>query len=172
MNWLDTLIAATVAFGALYGLGKGLVRLVFALVGVVVGIILAGQHHQALAQSLTFLPDPALANLVSYLVLFLAVVFIASAVGEVLHAAFGLMVFGCLDQVLGLVLGAAVAALVAQTILISVARFPVGSLQQALLESTLARPLLVTAPALLLLLPPDFREALKQFQNLAGPGGS
>src|SRR5512140_2480883 len=76
VNWLDILVLAAIAFGALYGFNKGLIRLLFALLGTVAGVILAGQHYQDLAQVLAFLPNPAIANLAAYFVIFIAVLFI------------------------------------------------------------------------------------------------
>lgn len=163
LNWLDIVIAAAVAGGALTGLNKGLVRLMFALVGVVAGVIFAGQNYRALAQTLSFIQEPEIANLAAYFTVFFAVFFIAGVVGEVLHATVGLLVFGCFDQVLGLSLGALVAALVVQAALLPLARFPLAPLQEALAQSTLAPLFISAAPILLALLPPEFDIVRKLF---------
>jgi membrane protein required for colicin V production len=164
VNWLDILILAAIAGGALYGLKKGLVRLMLSLLGVVSGVILAGKNYQSLAEAMTFVKEPGLQNLIAYFVIFFAVFFIAGVAGEMLHTASGLLVFGCFDQVGGTALGAVVAALVIQAAFLPLARFPLGPVQQALSNSELAPFFISTVPILLALLPPEFDAVRRFFQ--------
>ena len=50
MNWLDLAIIVAVVFSALLGLKIGIIKAVLSLVGLIVGVILAGCYYEILAE--------------------------------------------------------------------------------------------------------------------------
>lgn len=53
MHWLDLVIAAYLALGALYGLRRGLVWVGFSLIGYIVGVIVANHSSQSVTRLVT-----------------------------------------------------------------------------------------------------------------------
>ena len=75
MSWLDIVIIILILVPTLLGLKNGLVKAVFSIVGVIVGIILAGQYYNNLA---TLISDAAWAKIVAYVII-LVVVWVAAS---------------------------------------------------------------------------------------------
>ena len=58
MNWVDAIIIVIALIGAYLGYKNGLIRAVFSIVGLVVGVVVAGQWSDSLADK--FSPGGAL----------------------------------------------------------------------------------------------------------------
>lgn len=161
MNWFDLAIAALVIAGALYGLSQGLVRQVFALLGLVAGLVIAGQSHTALGGLLTFISDRGVANVVAFIVILIAVMIAAGLAGRVVARALKIAMLGCVDSVLGVALGLAQAIIFAQLALLLLAKYWMYSELDFVRESVLAPKLLEASSYLLSLLPPEFTNLLR-----------
>ncbi len=143
VNWLDYTILAG---GALFvGLGAywGLIRQVIAVVGLVVGVALAGRYGPLVALWLSsFIADPGAAGAAGFLGVLLLVSATASLVASLLRLFVGLLFLGWLDHLLGGLLGLAQALLAAAALVLVMHAYPLSLWSEALRASVLAGPLL------------------------------
>jgi len=143
MNWLDyTLLAGAALF---VGLGAywGLIRQVIAVVGLVVGVALAGRYGPVVALWLSsFIADPGAAGAAGFLSVLLLVSATASLVASLLRLFVGLLFLGWLDHLLGGLLGLAQALLAAAALVLVMHAYPLSLWSEALRTSALAGPLL------------------------------
>lgn len=104
MTIWDYLLLAVTAALVLEGLFKGAVRLAFGLAGLILGYLYAGHVASHLGDALTFIPrnarEPA-AVIVGFILIFAASVVLGIVIHKLVKAA-GL---GCVNRVLGAVLG-------------------------------------------------------------------
>jgi len=75
MSWLDIVIIILILIPTFLGLKNGLVKALFTIVGLIVGIVLAGRYYNNLA---SLVSDAAWAKIVAYIVILLAVSVLAS----------------------------------------------------------------------------------------------
>ncbi|HTW27262.1 MAG TPA: CvpA family protein [Acetobacteraceae bacterium] len=106
MNWVDLLVLALLAFSALLGLMRGLVREVLGI-GAWVGAILAGVLGFHLAQPFfrRMIANPDIADPVAFGAIFLVTLIILSIVARTIGMAVRRSALGGLDRTLGLVFG-------------------------------------------------------------------
>ncbi len=113
MNWVDVVIIGGVTLVGLAGLGSGLLRPASGIGGLVLGVILAVQHHESLAFVLAdHVEGENVRRLAAFAVITLtttiAVRLSAAAVKRILSY----LVLGWIDWVAGALAGAAVAVMV------------------------------------------------------------
>jgi len=115
VNWVDIVIIVFAVLGAYFGLKQGLVRTVFTVVGLFVGLTIAGHYSDGLADKLS--PGGAeWASIVSFVVIVLIVMVIANLVGSIVKMFLKVMLMGWLDSLGGAVLGLAVGALLVSAV--------------------------------------------------------
>jgi membrane protein required for colicin V production len=87
LNYIDYVIIVIVLVGFLLGFKDGLVRKLIGLTGLLVGVILAYKFSGVIGKFTTpfFNDDAYLANLISGILIFLAVILIASILKRVVH---------------------------------------------------------------------------------------
>jgi membrane protein required for colicin V production len=143
MNGLDYAILLGMGFFFIMGLYWGLIRQVLAIVGLVVGIIVAGRYGPTVTDWLSsFMADPMLAGVLGFMGVLLLVSALASLVASLLHSFVGLLFLGWLDHLLGGLLGLVQAGLAAAVLLVAMVAFPLPFWSPAVANSSLAEPLL------------------------------
>ena len=143
MNRIDVVLAVVLALFALRGFQRGFSREIFALVGLVGGVALAGATFVDAAELLP-LDVPEIARpTVAFAGIFLAVVVAAKVAGMIVHRALGLVMLSPLDRAAGILFGAAKgAAVIAMGVFVVRAVTPPQALERACGDSVLMRPLL------------------------------
>ena len=123
MNPLDWIIALTLAISTVTAFMSGLVRSLFSLAGLVLGVVIAAWYAPRLAEYVRGDINPfALARAVAF-VLILIVVYVAAALlGRLLRGAFKAVGLGFLDR-----LGGAAFGLVRGTLLLAALLLPFGA---------------------------------------------
>jgi uncharacterized membrane protein required for colicin V production len=139
-------------------LETGLIREVFALAGLVFGILLAGQLFRPFARSL-FGPEPgSLENAGIFLVILVAIWMGAGLLGRMARQAARWILLGWLDRLGGLAFGALKGLILIEVFLILFARFPVSNIEALIQGSVIAGWISRYAPAVMALLPPEFQQ--------------
>jgi membrane protein required for colicin V production len=133
----------------------GLIRTIFGLGGIVVGVAIAGAYYQKLADKIPIGDDKA-AGIIAFVAIFLAVFILAVILGKVLHKLFHWAALGWLDYLGGGILGLLMGGMIAGAALTGVLRFfpAAGATVQS---SQLARFLVGSFPLVLNLLPREFQ---------------
>jgi len=168
VNWVDAAIIVIALIGAYTGYKHGLIRAVFSIVGLIVGVVLAGQWSDSLADK--FSPGGALwASILSFALIVIIVLIIANIIGLVVRRFIKFMLMGWVDALGGILLGLFVGALLVAAILSAVVNWEwlqhgetLSGVQEAIDDSPLANLLMEKFALLRGLLPGDFDQALKK----------
>jgi len=106
MELVDWIIIAGLVIATLGGLAQGFFRSFFGLAGLVVGFMVATWNYARVGKIfLPFLRIEALANAVGFLMIILLVMLLGAVVGGFVEKSFRWAGLGCIDTLLGAVLG-------------------------------------------------------------------
>ena len=162
MSWLDIVIFILLIVSVLTGLKIGLIKAVLSMVGVVVGVVLAGQYSVALAGHLTFISQPSLAKIAAFAIILIVVMIIAAVLASLVKWAVSAMMLGWVNRLGGAVFGLVLGAIFCGALLAMWVKF-VG-ISEPVNESALATFLLDSFPIVLSLLPGEFDSIRSFFQ--------
>jgi membrane protein required for colicin V production len=164
MNNLDLTLLIGAGIFVLLGVYWGFIRQVLAIVGLIVGVALAGRLGPGVAGWLSsFIADPGLAGIIGFAAVLLLVSAVASLIASLLRLFVGLLFLGWADHALGGLLGLAQAVLAGAALLIGLITFPSPAWSAAVEESALAGGLLRAGGLLTAMLPDMFGEAVRHF---------
>ncbi len=160
MNWLDVVLILFLVLTTFMGLRQGIIRLVLPLVGLIVGIILAGQHYDTVGGWLP-IANPEYAKWAAYAVILLSTLLVAFILSIILSRFFVKIVpLGWVDHLGGAILGLILGGLLCAAALAACVKFGLGS--NLIHGSGTARLLLDWFPVVLGLLPAEF-DSVRQF---------
>ena len=162
MNWLDIVILALIVIPTLIGLKVGIIKAVLSVVGVIVGVILAGRYYVAFAEHLTFISQPSLAKIAAFAIILIGLMVIAAVVASLIKWAVSAVMLGWVNRLGGAVFGFVLGAIFCGALLSIWVKF-VG-ISDPVDESALAALLLDTFPMVLALLPAEFDSVRSFFQ--------
>ncbi len=150
--WLDFAIAAVIIGGILWGIFKGLVKAVASIVALVVGLIIASRAYPNLSRLLSFIKDHRLANIISFIVVFLIVAFLIGLAAWIVSKIIKFAQLAWLDRILGAIFGLGFGILFS-TLALSVTLFLNPKFQATINRSTLALKIMDLKPKVEALLP-------------------
>ncbi len=157
MNGLDVVIILVLAWFTLTSLRTGLLRELLSLLGLIVGIYLAGRHYGAAAGFLfpRYIRALNLAKVLGFLGIMAVSWAIASLLALAAHKGAHVLLLGWADHLGGMLFGFLKGALLVGGTLIFLARFPIPELQGTLRASNLATLFLSYAPTISKLFPKE-----------------
>ncbi|GAB1410284.1 hypothetical protein MASR1M90_14380 [Desulfovibrionales bacterium] len=124
MNTLDIVLVCLVGFLTIRGFFRGLVREIAAILGLILGYILANAYYTEMALALApHISNPALANLAGYLAVFLGTVAIIFLLSNVVRTILKLVLLGWLDKLGGGALGFFKGALLCSIVVMALTAF-------------------------------------------------
>ncbi|MBI4180600.1 MAG: CvpA family protein [Chloroflexi bacterium] len=162
MNWLDIVILVIMAISVFLGLRIGLIKAVLSLVGVIVGVMLAGRYYSALAERLSFISQAGVAKVIAFAIILIVVMIVAIIIVRLLQWVTSAVMLGWVNHLGGAILGLVLGAILSGALLAIWTKF-FGS-TEIISQSSLARLLLDRFPAVLALLPNDFASVHSLFQ--------
>jgi len=162
MSWLDIAIIVIIGITALTGLKIGIIKTALTLVGVIVGVILAGRFYVALADKLTFIPQETLARVVAFAIILVVIILIASIIAGVLKWLASIVLLGWVNRLGGALFGLIMGSIFAGALLAMWTQFL--GISDPIAESALANFLLDSFPMVLALLPEEFDSVRSFFQ--------
>ncbi len=162
MNWLDIVIIIVLVGSVFAGWKNGLIRSVISLIGLVVGIKLAGIYYIDLAGRLSFISGGTAARVVAFLLIFAAVMAVALLLGWILTKVVASLTLGWLNGLGGMVFGLLMGALTVSVLLAVWVRF--FGINTAISGSGLASFLVNQLSAFTALLPSEF-DVIRNFLN-------
>ncbi|EFO79171.1 Colicin V production protein [Oscillochloris trichoides DG-6] len=164
MNNLDVGLVIGAGVFVVLGMYWGLIRQVLSIVGLIVGVALAGQFGPNVADWLSsFIGDSRVAGIVGFVAVLVLVSSIASIAASLLRIFAGLLFLGWLDHLLGGVLGLIQAILAGAIILIGMITFPTPAWSSAVETSLLAGWIVQVGQFFTLMLPEMFDAAVRRF---------
>lgn len=163
MNWLDIVIIVILVVPTFLGFRRGLIGTILPLVGIVLGVIVAGRGYGSMANWLSnWLESPAQAKIVAFILIFILFMIAITVVTKLVRGFLGFLLLGWIDKFGGLVFGLVMGGVVAGALLSIVSRFFTSRVEATVADSALAAFLLDKFPFVLYLLPKEF-EAVRQF---------
>jgi len=162
MHWLDVIILLMFILPMFIGYRRGLIRTIVPLVAIVLGIIVAGQSYDSMANWLSnWLESSAQAKIVAFAIIFILFMAAMVVASSLLRRFLKLLLMGWVDKVGGLVFGLVIGSVISGAILSLIANsFP--SVEATFAKSALTAFLLDKFPFVLYLLPEEF-DAVRNF---------
>ncbi|MFZ0798257.1 MAG: CvpA family protein [Terriglobales bacterium] len=161
MSIADWIIFGFLVFSVTAAAIEGFFHEAFALVGLVVGYLLAAwQYHRLADWFAPHLKSPWIGEIAGFLIIFLAVLIVAGLAGRIARWAMKKAGLSAIDRLLGAVLGLLKGALVVAIVLTAVAAFAPAA--KWLSGSQLAPYFLVGGRAAIWLAPPELRHRFYQ----------
>jgi membrane protein required for colicin V production len=162
MNWLDIVILILIVVPTLIGLKIGIIKALFTVAGIIVGVVLAGRFSESLGGSLTFISDPGWARIAAYAIILIVVMLIASILAAVLRKVISAVLLGWVNRLGGAVLGFILGFFFCGALLAMWVNYlGIGA---TVSDSALANFLLDGFPLILGLLPAEFDSVRNFFQ--------
>lgn len=161
MNWLDIVMLVIVGLSVFTGLKNGLIKTVFSLVGMIIGIFIAGSYYKELAGVLTFIPNEDIAGAVAFIIIMGVVALIANLLGLIVKKIVHSVMLGWADHLGGAVAGFFSGAISIAALLTLWVKFTNG-IPDPVEASRFANILLDKFPIVLGMLPDEF-DAIRSF---------
>jgi len=161
MHWLDIILLIALVVPTFIGLRQGLIKAVLSLVGLIVGVILAGAFYQQVAKIFGFIDNPDIANIVAYVLILVVVLVIAAVAAKLLKAFIKIVMLGWVNSAGGAVFGFIMGMIFLGAIIATWEKFFGPDM---LAESFIAEFLLDKFPIVLGLLPKEF-DVVRDFFN-------
>lgn len=160
MNWLDIVIIIILAVSALGGWKTGLIRAGLGWIGIIVGIVLAGDYYQALAKPLSGIFQGDLARVLSFAVILAVVILLSHLIGLWLDKVVTVTLLGWVNRLTGAAFGLLTGAIVMGAMIALWIKF-LG--MPGTVERSAIAPLLLDRFPLVLALLPDEFEPVRSF---------
>jgi membrane protein required for colicin V production len=161
-NWADLIIIGIIAFTAIKGLFRGLIRSVFDIIALFIAIYLAFNFYMAIAKYLSgFIKIPGnLIYVISFILIWIGSFLAASLIGNLIHKLIGKGILGPANFIGGGIFGTIKGLMIVWLILQGINMLPIPyeaikPIKQA--QSLIAlKPCLDQIPAMMNLIPKDF----------------
>ncbi len=162
MNWLDVIVVLIVAWFTFSAFWAGLIREVVTIVGVALGIVLAGFFYEDLADDVKLVVDRENASrIIAFLLIFGACALAGQLAAMVLKQTASLLMLGTFDHLLGAVFGFVKGIVIVEILMILFVTFPALGLKDTIDESMFGPMFLDGIPFLLKILPSEFDSAVE-----------
>lgn len=159
MSAFDWVLIAIVAYSTVLAFVRGFLRELFALGGLIAGILLAAWNYGRVAALLdSLIKTPATAQIVAFLLILSAVAVLATLLGKALHRTAHAVGLGFFDRLLGAAFGFVRGCLAGVVILMAAAAFLPQSAWAA--NSRLSSYFLAGAHAVSFVVPQDLRQQI------------
>jgi membrane protein required for colicin V production len=162
MNWLDVAIIVVAVVLGFVGMKHGIIRTVFSIIGLVVGIVLAGRYYDGFANLFSSY-EFAWAGIVAFAIILLATMALVGWIGSLISKLLKSLMLGWIDKLVGGILGLFLGAVFCAAFFTIVAKYFPGA-GTYFVNSTMATLLMSKFPLLLGLLPSDFDFIRNLFQ--------
>ena len=152
MDWLDLILVMSLILMAFVGFSRGLLRTVIPLVGLVIGVVVAGRYYDALAHVVS--SDSDAAYVAAFAIIVVAFLIAAVILAEFLHKLLSTIFLGWVDHLAGLLFGVLFGVIIAGAVLDVLLKHSVGV--STIQDSGVATFLVDKFPVARSLLPGDF----------------
>jgi len=105
MNWLDILLLVLLFIPAFIGFRKGLIKTVLSLVGLIIGVVLAGNLYEPVSRMFGFFNNENAARIVAFLLILTLVMVAAFFIARLLKSVLSITMLGWVDNVGGATFG-------------------------------------------------------------------
>ena len=157
MNFLDIIILIIIFALSIYGLIRGFVKEIVSIISIVLGLSFALHWYEEAARYLAFLNNQNQQKILGFIIVFIGVSLLLSVLGKLMRLVLKGINLGCLDHLLGLVVGFVKGVVVACAILLVLVSFLPPS-NKVLAGSQLAPTIISLTKTIAALAPPGLKE--------------
>jgi membrane protein required for colicin V production len=157
MNWVDIIIIIISVIFALIALKQGIIQIALFIIGLFVGVVLAGNFHESLGRAWG---EASWLSVLAFIIIIIVVLISFSVIGFIVKRFLSFALIGWVDKLLGAVFGFLVGLILSAAIFSAVAKVDLAT--HAISQSPIAELLIDRFPLLLGLLPSSF-DFLKNF---------
>lgn len=162
MNWLDILLILIAALSVFGGIRHGFARLVVGLLATVAAFLCGLWFHGAIGSFfLPYVSHKFIANLIGFLLVFVAVMLLGALLGWLLGKMFKWTGLSWLDRLLGAAFGAVRALVIAVAIVFALMAFSAKPPPRSLVNSYFAPYVIDSAGILAAFAPHDVKEGVR-----------
>jgi len=162
MNGVDLIILIILAIGFISGLARGIIRTLFGLAALVLGVVTAaGSFGHVASTVFGFVSDERVAEILAFILVFLIVFTVIALIGRLIAKVIKVAALGWVDRLAGGVVGILLASIVTGTLLLLMV---LGGFHKtpALARSTLAPSVLGVTDAIVTLVPASVRAGFEE----------
>jgi membrane protein required for colicin V production len=159
MNWFDIVLIAVLLLSTIIGIWRGFINMVLPLIGIIIGIILAGLYAPTVGGWLP-IDDTEHAAWAGYAIIVVGTLIVSIILAVILTRFIHFTLLGWLDRLLGGIFGLALGALLCAASLAACVKYGLGT--DFIQGSGIAQLMLDKFPAILILLPGNF-DSVKDF---------
>jgi membrane protein required for colicin V production len=160
MNWLDIFLIIALIIPTFIGLRMGLIKAVLSLVGLIIGVVLAGHFYRPVSNIFGFIDNENVAYILAFILILVLVLLAAFLLARLLKSIISITMLGWVDNVGGAVLGFLSGFILLSAILAICVKFFGSGLVTG---SFLGKVMLDYFPLILGLLPSEFGEDIRNF---------
>jgi uncharacterized membrane protein required for colicin V production len=174
MNWVDIVIAILVLGLGFMGWRNGVIKLIFTLIGGIVGLVLAGQLWEQVADLLP-IDNESFAKIAAFVAILAAALIISMIVSKIVKSLLKVLFLGWVDGLAGTAIGLLLGGIAATAVVSAAGIVPSDSVQKAVNESTLAEPLVQNMGIVYTFLPSEFdsvKDLVSKGKDLLAQGTS
>ena len=157
MNWLDLAIIISLTISGIVGWRHGFSKVVAVVIGIALGVYLAGRFGASVGEALTFIESARLAAVAGYGVVFAGVFIALMIAAQAVRKSLGMVLLGWVDGAGGAVLGLAAGVIVWYGIVTAAAALPFESIDDTIENSDMAMFMSERVATVLELLPGEYR---------------
>jgi membrane protein required for colicin V production len=161
MNWLDIVIIVILAVSVFSGVKAGIIKLAFMVVGVIIGVVLAGHFSDSLGNILP-ISNKGIASALAFAIILLVMLIVAAILAWFIKWAVKAVMLGWVNALGGGVLGLFLGFLFCGAVLTMWVKYL--GISNGVESSALARFTLKTFPIILGLLPSEFNSVRSFFK--------
>jgi membrane protein required for colicin V production len=159
VNWFDIVLIAVLILSTVVGIWRGFINMVLPLIGIIIGVILAGLYAPTVGGWLS-IDNAEHSAWAGYAIIMVGTLIVSIILAVILTRFIHLTLLGWLDRLLGGIFGLALGALLCAASLAACVNYGLGT--NFIQGSGIAQLMLDKFPAILILLPGDF-DSVKDF---------
>jgi membrane protein required for colicin V production len=163
MNWLDIIILIFLAIAVVIGLKIGIIKTLFTVVGIIVGIVLAGRFSSSLGDKMTFISDPGTAKVVAFAIIMIVVLIISAILAAIVKWVASAVLLGWVNRLGGAILGLVLGSFFVAAVLTMWVKYL--GINSVISDSFMASFLVDKFPVVLGLLPSEFDSVRSFFKS-------
>ena len=155
MNWVDVVIALLVLGLGFMGWRNGVIKLIFTLAGGIIGLLLAGQLWEQVADLLP-IESESISKLAAFVMILAAAMIISWIAARIVKTMLKVFFLGWVDDLAGAAIGLLLGGIAATAVVSAAGIVPSQTVKDAVAESTLAEPLIKSMGIVYAFLPAEF----------------
>jgi uncharacterized membrane protein required for colicin V production len=174
MNWVDIVIILLVGGLGFMGYRNGVIKLIFTLIGGIIGLVLAGQMWEQVADLLP-IDNESFAKIAAFVAILAVALIVSMIAARIVKTMLKVLLLGWVDGLAGAAIGLLLGGIAATAVVSAAGIVPSDSVQEAVNESQFAELLVDNMGIVYTFLPEEFdsvKDLVSKGKDLLSQGTS